>query len=62
MIAFFVDLRVAIDSVDRETLVEAMRRKRIREGIVVRCEDILRKTRNKVWAGGNWGQVFWTGI
>lgn len=48
MIAFFVDLRVTIDSVDREMLVEAMRRKGIREGIVVRCEDILRKMRNKV--------------
>lgn len=45
LIAFFVDLRVAFESVDREVLVEAMRRMGVRERIVERCEDMLRETK-----------------
>lgn len=49
--AFFVDLRAAFDSVDREILWRAMKKRGIREGLVKRCEDILRETRNRVRVG-----------
>ncbi|KAL6418365.1 hypothetical protein ACFW04_012182 [Cataglyphis niger] len=46
LVAFFMDLKTAFDSVDRRKLVEAMREKGMREGLV-RSEDILRKTGNR---------------
>lgn len=52
LITFFVDLRAAFDSIDKEVLVKAMRRG-VKEGIEVRCENILRVTKNKGWVGGN---------
>lgn len=59
--AFFADLRTAFDSVDREKLVEAMRKRRVREGLVVRCEELIRETRNRVRVGREVRKVFWTG-
>lgn len=60
MVAFFIDLRAAFDSVDREILVREMRKGGGREGIMVRCEDVLRETRNKVKTGERKGAQFWT--
>lgn len=48
MILFVVDLRAAFDSVDRIRLVMAMRERGVREGLVSRCEDILRETSFRV--------------
>ncbi|XP_032685325.1 uncharacterized protein LOC116850785 [Odontomachus brunneus] len=61
IVALFVDLRAAFDSVDRETLVKSIRDRGVREGLVVRCEDVLREVRNRVRVGENLGECFWTG-
>lgn len=37
LVAFFIDLRVAFDSVDRKRLVKAMRGRDVRKGLVARC-------------------------
>lgn len=59
MVAVFVDLRAAFDSVDREELVKGMRRKGARESLVERVEEILRETRSRVWVVGEVGWEFW---
>lgn len=59
MVAFFVDLRVAFDSVDREILGREMRKRGVREGLVRMCEDILKETRNRVKVGGEVSEAFW---
>lgn len=61
LVAFFVDLRAAFDSVDRGILWKAMRERGIREGLVRRCEDMLRETRSRVKVGGERSEQFWTG-
>ncbi|XP_067209950.1 uncharacterized protein [Linepithema humile] len=60
MVALFVDLKVAFDSVERGVLVEAMGERGIREGMVVRVEEIMRETRSRVRVGGKMGEAFWT--
>jgi len=61
LIAFFVDLRAAFDTVDRERLGKEMRERSIREGLVRRCKDMLRETRNRVRMGEGLSEIFWTG-
>ncbi|KAL6421061.1 hypothetical protein ACFW04_013585 [Cataglyphis niger] len=61
LIAFFIDLKAAFDSVDRRKLVEAMRERGMREGLIRRSEDIMRETRNRVRRGEDLGTGFWTG-
>jgi len=61
LVAFFVDLKAASDSVDREVLGKAMRERGVGEGLVKRCEDVLRETRNRVRVGEGLSEVFWTG-
>ncbi|KAL6431939.1 hypothetical protein ACFW04_007396 [Cataglyphis niger] len=58
LIAFFIDLKAAFDSVDRRKLVEAMRERGVREGLIRRSEDIMRETRNRVRRGRIWEQDF----
>lgn len=45
LIACFVNLKAAFDSVDRGVLIKAMRGRGIRKGLVRRTEEILRKTK-----------------
>jgi len=33
----------------------------VREGLISRCEDVLRETRSRVRIGGDTGKHFWTG-
>lgn len=40
MIALFIDLKAAFDTVDRGVLIEAMRKEGIREGLVKRTEEM----------------------
>jgi len=47
MVVTFVDMKAAFDSVDREILIRMMRRKEIRESLVVRCEEMLEETMSK---------------
>lgn len=44
----FVDLRTMFDSVDRGVLIEAMRKRGVREGLVERCEEVLKETKYRV--------------
>lgn len=45
MIAVFLDLKAAFDSVDRGVLIEAMKAKGVREGLIERCGEVLRERR-----------------
>lgn len=38
MVVLFVDIKAAFDSVDRDILLDSMRSRGVREGLVVRCE------------------------
>lgn len=48
----FVDLKAAFDSVDRGGLVNAMRERVVREGLVTRVEEMVRVTKSMVKVGG----------
>lgn len=60
VIAFFVDLKAAFDSVDRKNLIKALRERGVREGLVERIEEMLRETRSRVRLGSQLGEGFWT--
>lgn len=59
MIILFVDMKTAFDSVDREKLIETMRKRGVREGLVRRCKEVLRETSNRVRIGEKEGEIFW---
>ncbi|XP_078050783.1 macrophage colony-stimulating factor 1 receptor-like [Augochlora pura] len=40
IVVTFIDMKAAFDSVDREILIQMMRRKGVRESLVVRCEVV----------------------
>jgi len=61
MVVLFVDLKTAFDSVDREKLIEAMRERGVREGLVRRCEEVLKETVSRVSVGDREEERFWTG-
>jgi len=49
MIVLFIDLKAAFDSIDKGVLIDAMRERRVREGLVERMEEILKEnTKNRV--------------
>lgn len=48
MVVLFVDLKAVFDSMDRGLLIKEMRKREVREGLVRRCEEILRETINKI--------------
>lgn len=52
LIALFVDLTAAFDTVSRKTVVEAMKERGVRKGLVERIEEVLRETRSRVRIGG----------
>lgn len=56
----FLDLKTAFDLVDRKVLLETMRRKGIREGLVERVREMLRETKSRVRVGGSVEEDFWT--
>lgn len=60
LVVLFVDLKAAIDSLDRGVLLQAMRGRGVREGLVERVGEILRETRSRVRVGGEMGENFWT--
>lgn len=55
----FVDLKAAFDSVDREKLVKAIRERGVKEGLVKRCEVVLREMKDKTGEEKE-GEEFWT--
>ena len=60
MLVLFVDLKAAFDSVDRGVLIRAMRKRRVREGLVARCGEVLQETVCRVRVGEEEGELFWT--
>ena len=56
MVIFFIDLKAAFDSVDRVVLGKAMRKRGVREGLVERCEEVLRETVCRVRVGDEMGR------
>lgn len=52
LIALFVDLKAAFDTVSRKTVMEAMEERWVRKGLVERIEEMLRETRGRVRIGG----------
>ncbi|XP_068993226.1 golgin subfamily A member 6-like protein 24 [Neodiprion pinetum] len=60
MVAFFVDLKVAFDSVNRKVLWETMERRGVREGLRVRMEELYKQTKSRVRSGGKVREAFWT--
>jgi len=61
MVVTFIDMKAAFDSVDREILIQMMRRKKVRESLVVRCEEMLEETISKIRVGDREDKIFWTG-
>lgn len=57
MVALFVDLKAAFDSLDRGILVNAMRERGVR-GIVERVVELLKETKSRVRIGGEVGDSF----
>lgn len=60
MIALFIDLKAAFDSINRRVFVGVMRQRGVREGLVDRVEEILRETKCRVRIREQWGEEFWT--
>ena len=58
--AMFVDLKTTFDmmAVNRSVLGRSMREKGIRKGLVIRVEEALRETRNKVRIREDTGENF----
>lgn len=61
LVVMFVDIKPTFNSVDRGILIEDMRKKRIRKNLVVRCEEVLKKTVCRVRMGEEERGRFWTG-
>lgn len=61
MVVLFVDLKAGSDSVDRRVLVEEMRKRGVREGLVRRCKELLGETVCRVRVGEELGEGVWTG-
>lgn len=51
MVALFLDLKTAFDSVNRNVLLEAMRVQGVREGLVDRVEQVVKETKIRVRIG-----------
>lgn len=60
VVAMFVDLKAAFDSVDRGVLYSAMRERGIREELIERVKEVYRETKSRVKIGGELGGNFWT--
>lgn len=60
LVALFVDLKVAFDSVDREVLVGMLRGRGISDGVTERVVELLRETKSRVRVGKEVGGTFWT--
>ena len=60
LVALFVDLKAAFDTVDRKKLWEAMEKRGVREGLRERVKEIYRETTSRVKVGREIGEEFWT--
>lgn len=53
-------MKAAFDSVDRGVLIKAMRKRGIREELVERVEEIMKKTKSKIRTEESIRENFWT--
>lgn len=54
--SLFVDVKAAFDLVDSEVLVRTLRKRGVREDLVERIEEVMRKTKSRIKIGGNEGE------
>lgn len=52
VVALFVELKSAFDSVNREVLLKTMRQRGIREGLVERVVKVMKEMMSRVMVGG----------
>lgn len=60
VIAVFVDLKAAFDSIDRGVLWREMENRGVSEGIRKRVKEIYKETKSRVRIGSEEGEDFWT--
>lgn len=60
LVALFSGFEGSFDSVDKGVLVETMKEREIRAGLVQRVKETIKETRNRVVVGGKAGEDFWT--
>lgn len=63
MVVMFIDMKAAFVSVDRDMLVESIKKREVREGLVSRCEEVLREVlgMSTIKVEEKEGGKFWTG-
>lgn len=59
LVCVFIDLKAAFDSVNRGTLIKAIKERGIREGLTERIEEVVRETKSRVRIGGKLSEEFW---
>lgn len=59
MVAMFIDLKAAFDSVDRGVQIKAIGERGVRGGLIRRIEEVIRETKCRVRAVGEVGEEFW---
>lgn len=59
MMATFIDLKAAFDSVDRRVLVKTLGKRGVRGGLIRRIEKVIRETKCRTRAAGEVREEFW---
>lgn len=59
MTVLFVDLKAVFDSVHRDRLIEAMKMRGVREGLINKIEEIMKETKSRVRVEEQWSEKFW---
>ena len=60
LVALFIDMKAAFNSVDRGALLEEMRKRGVRDGLLERCGEVLKETMCRVRTGEEEWERFWT--
>lgn len=48
MVVMFIDMKAAFVLMDRDMLVESIKKREVREGLMSRCEEVLRETMSRI--------------
>lgn len=59
MVATFIDLKAAFDSVDRRVLVKTLEKRGVRGGLIRRIEKVIRETKCRTRAAEEVREEFW---
>lgn len=60
LVALFVDVKAAFNSVGKKTVIEAMRGREVRKGLIVRVREVLLENNSRVRIGKELEERFWT--